>query len=412
MYEPELPLIDDIFRTLAESQNSRPPALPPVYRAALEELAQQIWQEAPWSYISEHEVITIDLSDIYTQTIYLCILGMAEQEYGLVFYRSLDSLKQFRESALQVHSNSDLEQIFLSQDCWFLNYETDEDWDLPEQEDLENLAPAVEEFIFGSIHPYEGLRRFLDDDEATVLYLSFQALLKFFRNTRGQLAKKTIPPSLTKTYMLASSPTEKNKVSVTISTQPAISEELLQILEDQPDEDQNLLNIPIDGVLVPENALVFLDILGQKLINDLIDNPKVYSPSFVEPCLEKVFPVVLIQTTRSKAKEILEIIKQEDGLKSICLHRVRIPELDFERELGLIKTNQGSIYIFQEFDPNDHTYKNIRQQWTSASQQNNGYCALILAMGASGSSSGKPLTKDMLGLTKVKFSEDVKEILR
>jgi len=405
---------------LAESQVGRPPALPPLYNSSIQELTQELWQEAPWEYIADHEIITIDLKEIHSQTIYLCVLGMSEQEYGMIFYRSLDSLKRFRQAALEEDSMNNLEQIFLSQDCWFINYEALEDWDLDDDEDLDigDLDSNEVEAVLGSIHPYEGLRRFLDEDEASVIYVALIALLRFCRASHRQLEKDPVP-FLTKTYSLPLSPLPENKsmISVTISTQPEISCELLEMMEnDEDDEDEedeeNGINIPINSDLIPDNSLISLDVVSREFITKLLENPKTYSAAFPAASLGEFLPVILIQTTRPKAKEIIEVLEATGGLKVVCLHQVESLELGLDRELGLLQTNNGNIYLFDEFDIEDPKYKKLRQKWSLACQQTQGHCALIIAMGASGSASGKPELKDMLAIFKARFLEDLKEIIQ
>ncbi len=417
-YEPELPLIDEIFHTFEESQSGRPPAIPSRYSSSIKELAQQLWEESPWEYITDYEIIAVDLEQIYAQTIYVCVLGMSEQEYGLIFYRSLDSLQRFRQAALQKESMSNLEQIFLSQDCWFLNYEPAEDWDFDDDEDddldIGDLDSSEIEPILGSLHPYEGLRRFLDEEEAGVIYVTLQALLRFFSSSHRQLEKETVA-ALSKTYSLPLFPSNDHQqmISVTVATQPEVSTTLLEMLEESEDEDEdegNTFNVPINSDLIPENALTSLELISRELVTKLLENSKTYSDSFTVANLGESFPVVLIQTTRPKAKEIIETLEANGGLKSVCLYPVEDSALEIERELGLLQVNNGHLYIFNEFDAEDPKYQNKRRKWTSACQETQGYCGLIVAMGVTGSASGKPQLKDMLGIFQARFLEDIQEI--
>ena len=410
-YEAELPLIDEIFRTFAESQSGRPPALPPRYNSALQQLAKELWDESPWEYIADYEIIAIDLKDVYSQTLYVCVLGMSEQEYGLIFYRALDSLKRFRQAAIIEDSMNDLEQIFLSQDCWFLNYEALEEFDFDEDEEsnLSDLDATEVEPILGSLHPYEGLRRFLDEEESGVIYLSLQALLRFFRSSQRELEQDTVV-ALTKTYNLPLFPSEAEQemIPVTVSTQPEVVAELLQMLEGEAEE--NTFNVPINADLIPDNALINLELLSRDMITKLLDKHKTPYDSSAFPSSCDLFPAVLIQTTRPKAKEIIETIEEQDSLKLVCLHQAENTELDLSRELGLMQTNSGQIYLFSEFDLEDTRYRKLRQKWATACQKTQNRCSVIIAMGVTGSASGRPEIKDMLGIFQAQFVEDIKEI--
>ena len=117
-------------------------------------------------------------------------MGMLGREYGVILYRSLASLKQFRQSALEEKSMERLEKAFLSQDCWFLSYELadDEEDDDEDDYDLASAAPSQIHPVFGSVHPYEGIRPYLDEEEAITVYLALIALLRFFKGNQSALS--------------------------------------------------------------------------------------------------------------------------------------------------------------------------------------------------------------------------------
>ena len=70
-YVPDLPLIDEIFRGLQEVAESRPPQLPPQYAEIVTEKAYQIWQDAPWERLGEHQIISIELKLFGIDTLYI-----------------------------------------------------------------------------------------------------------------------------------------------------------------------------------------------------------------------------------------------------------------------------------------------------------------------------------------------------
>ncbi|HEY9300898.1 MAG TPA: hypothetical protein VIQ31_31940, partial [Phormidium sp.] len=100
-YVPSLPLIDELFREFEEDQNSQPPNLPPQYAPQLIEVAEEIWHNAPWELLEEHQIISVEINKWDINTLYVSILGMLGKEYGILLYRSLDSLKQFRASVIE-----------------------------------------------------------------------------------------------------------------------------------------------------------------------------------------------------------------------------------------------------------------------------------------------------------------------
>ncbi len=100
-YVPNLPLIDDLFRGFDEFQNNRPPAIPPAWQSALVKTAHEIWKAEPWSCLADYDILEIKLDRPDFPNLYACVMGMLGREYGVILYRSLASLKQFRQSALE-----------------------------------------------------------------------------------------------------------------------------------------------------------------------------------------------------------------------------------------------------------------------------------------------------------------------
>jgi hypothetical protein len=165
-YVAQLPLLDELFRDFESIANAKPPVIPQQYRDKLKETAQALWKLSPWDVLGDNEIISLEIDRWDVKTLYACFLGMLGKEYGVILYRSLDSLKKFRAAALRERSIEAMEKAFLSQDCWFLNYEPKshlaeeyDDRDL----DLSELPANAIEPIFGSLHPLEGIRPFLDD---------------------------------------------------------------------------------------------------------------------------------------------------------------------------------------------------------------------------------------------------------
>lgn len=124
-YAPELPLIDQLFRGFTEVLDNQIPDLPPEYAQTLREKAFAIWQAAPWEFLEEQQIISLEINKWDVGTLYVSIMGMLGMEYGILLYRSQESLKQFRTTVLRSEeSQADLEEAFLKQDCLFLTFET------------------------------------------------------------------------------------------------------------------------------------------------------------------------------------------------------------------------------------------------------------------------------------------------
>ena len=100
-----------------------------MFEGTLLQKAALLWKDAPWRYLSEQEILAIELNCWEIETLYLSILGgLAGMEYGLLFYRNLESLQQFRHKLLTGDDFSDgMKQAFLEQNCLFINFNPSED---------------------------------------------------------------------------------------------------------------------------------------------------------------------------------------------------------------------------------------------------------------------------------------------
>lgn len=186
--QPELPLIDEILQSFEEANERIPPPLPEHYVELLAGKALTLWRDAPWDYLEDHQILAIDLDHWDIQTLYVSVMGRLGMEYGVLFYRSLPSLKQFRQDAAQPATPEEMEEAFLRQDCLYLTFQAGnpELNELPDL-DLAELDPEEIEPNFGTIHPLEGLRVTLQEDEAAALSVALEALHRFFKQYHRKL---------------------------------------------------------------------------------------------------------------------------------------------------------------------------------------------------------------------------------
>ena len=123
-YAADLPLIDEIFQGMQHLGADQPPELPPEYAQSILELSRQIWQSEPWVVLDEEKIIAIELNYGDVGTLYVSTLGMLGMEYGLLLYRSLESLKKFRRQVMAASDQPQaLEEAFLEQDCLFVTFD-------------------------------------------------------------------------------------------------------------------------------------------------------------------------------------------------------------------------------------------------------------------------------------------------
>ena len=407
-YVPELPLIDEIFRGMEEVAVNRPPELPPQYADVLMEKAAQIWHDAPWQTLREHQIISIEINQWDVASLYVSVLGQGRMDYGVLLYRSLESLKRFRERVVNDDSFEDLEQAFLGQDCLFLTFESvvEIDEDDEEEIDLADLDPSEIEPNFGNLHPLEGLRSILYEEEALPMLVALEALHRFFRSSRRKLAAETFP-TLSSRYRIPvpQADGETQQVSVKVSTMPDVSDELLKMLEDDDDDDDDEFEMPLlRDDLVPQNSFLSLGVIPWATVDFLRGNAQFHQGAEIAINADgDGLPVVMIQTSNPKAKTMIQDLHEAGGVKAICFNPGEDQFQEEQYDLGILQAQNGDLYLFGEFNEDDPVHQEARQKWERRCQLTKGWCGLVIAKGLMGASRGQPQFKDMIALFEVRW---------
>ncbi len=395
-YSPQLPLIDRLFEGFAAIDDEQPNPLPALYEAAIKNVAEKIWDNAPWELLADSDILQVELKNCEIERVYICIMGMMSAEYGVLLYRSLDSLQQFRTAALgENKSAAELEKAFLAQDCWFLNYE-----EAPE----ELLDEVSIEPFFGSLHPFEGMRHFLDEAETKIVYATLESLFRFCSRNRSALTQDPIE-AISKSYRitLPASTEDKQIISTKISTLPQLATELLSMGQSDRHETMTQeVDIPIQEDLIPDGSLVSLVSIPRELVKQLKHQPKTYCQSAKVSSKASELPTIFIQTTRPKANHLISRIKNAGGLKAVCFNPGHDPFSGEVYDLGMLQTEDDELYVFAEYSQDVVQQAKALEKWHQRCKKTQGYCGLIIAMGATGVNRGNPKVKDMLALFEVK----------
>ena len=408
-YVPELPIIDELFRSFAEVIDSQTPDLPPKYAKLLHDKALEVWQTAPWRFLEEQQILSIEINQWDVEKLYASVMGMLGIEYGILFYRSEDSLKRFRAAVLadEDELNQDLEEAFLKQDCLFLTFDSLDD---NEADDLGNLAqmPLSEiQPTFGNIHPLEGLRSVLYEEEALLSFVAVESLLRFLRDHHRQLYDEDFL-ALSQRYRISLPEADNNRKSltVTVSTMPELTAELEEMAgfdlddEDEDDDDDSIFAALRDD-LIPEDAFMSLGVLPWETLDYLRQAPNHQAAGEFEPAGDGL-PVIVIQTSRPKAKGIIENIQAAGGLNAICFHTVTDPVDDDLYDLGLLQTHNSELFLFGQFLDDDPVHIEAKRKWHQRCQNTQGHCGLIIAKGLTGASRGNPQLRDMMALLEAR----------
>jgi hypothetical protein len=405
-YVPELPLIDELFRGFEELAGTRQPKLPPQYAPLLEEKAAQMWQEAPWEVLEDHDILAIEINRWGVETLYASVLGMLGMEYGVLLYRSLESLKRFRQAVMAEESLEEMEQAFLGQDCLFITYghldaELEEDED-DEVFDLADLPVSEITPNFGIVHPFEGMRQVLYDEEAIAVYVALEALLRFFKAIY-QKGEPDLTETISKRYRIpVPETTPKETISVTVSTLPELSSELLNLAQSAAENLENLFpssetTLALRDDLVPDGCFLSLGFLNWEEVEIMRSRSRTHSQTQDFPESGDGLPILLIQASRPKAQEMIEKIQTDGGLKGIAFNPGADPFGGNSYDLGILQTENGQMYLFGEF-LEDEQHIADRKQWEQRCQKTQGYCGLVIARGLKGASSGNPTQRDMMAL--------------
>lgn len=410
-YSPELPLIDELFRGFSEILDSQIPELPPQYAQVLQQKALAIWQAAPWELLEEQQILSIEINKWDVDKLYVSVMGMLGMEYGILLYRSQESLKRFRAIILtQEESQGHLEEAFLKQDCLFLTFEcadASEEQTDKECEDLTQLPLSAIKPSFGNIHPLEGLRSVLYDEEALVVYVALESLYRFLRDHRRQLESGNFP-CLHRRYRIflpLSNDQSTKSVSVSVSTMPQLAAELEEMVgEDDESEQQQQLQLHGDSTfkslrddLIPQDSFLSLGVVSWEMLEQLHRKVKYYKAGEIKPVGDGL-PVILIQTSRPKAKTVIENIEKAGGIKGICFNPGADPIGGDRYDLGLLQTQNGELFLFGEFLDNDPIHVEARRKWNQRCKHTKGYCGLIIAKGLTGAARGNPQLRDMMAL--------------
>ncbi|MEH2139477.1 DUF6930 domain-containing protein [Nostoc sp.] len=405
-YAPELPLIDELFRGFADILDSQTPDLPPQYAQILQEKAFAIWQAAPWEFLEEQQILSIEINKWDVGTLYASVMGMLGMEYGILFYRSEESLKQFRTAVLQDEDSTEhLEEAFLKQDCLFLTFESaeeDEDEDEDEESDLADLPLSEIDPTFGNIHPLEGLRSVLYDEEALVILVAIESLIRFIRDRRRDL-QEDIFPTLSRRYRISLPQLEEStkSVAVTVSTMPQLAAELEEMAGFGDDDEIDNLDFAnfqsLQDDLIPEDSFFSLGVVSWEMLDRLRKGVTYHKAGEIKEVGDGL-PVILIQTSRPKAKTVIERIEAAGGLKAICFNPGADPFDGDRYDLGLLQTQNDELFLFGEFLDEDPVHVEARKKWNQRCKNTKGYCGLIIAKGLTGASRGNPQFRDMMAL--------------
>lgn len=449
---PSLPVIDTIFESLMQQSGGENAMIcPPPYLSPLMDASSALWAVAPWQVMSEQQIISVAINRWAVDTLYVSVLGMAGMEYGLLMYRSLESLRQFRRQVLSPDlSPKEMQQAFLTQDCLYLNYEDPEDMpggnlNLDDWQDMAGIDASSVYPEFGSIHPLEGCRADLAGEEAATAIVAITALERFFKKNLSQFSFGETP-RLKNTYRIPNPEPEGHPatVSVTVQTLPKVSKELLKEtdealaaktplplaqLSERLLEEEGLSGLqpalspvftqplPLRNDYVPEKSLISIYLPPPGLLELLRRDPMIYS-ELLMPLTQglealdspgQTIPVLLIQTSRPKAKVLVEQIQRNRGIQALCFNSGQ-DAFGGRYKVAVVKAGDQSLHLITDFDLSHPVDASNLLKWENYQQGAKGVCGIAIASGVTGKTTrGKPRPQDFVGFfeTRVKTPDEL-----
>ncbi|MGQ9866495.1 MAG: DUF6930 domain-containing protein [Pseudanabaenaceae cyanobacterium] len=174
-YASYLPLIDEIFVNLSLWPDTAPATVPDTCTVVMQEQLAVLQELAPWETVPLWRVVELTLAfPRVTETLYGTVVQNEEQ--GVLFFRRAADLLNYYQRLATAASWSDLEAVLQIQNCWFVTLD-------------ESIAGGSVAMCFGSRHPFEGERGYLDEDEAGVLAAAIAGAVAFWRAAPEQLAE-------------------------------------------------------------------------------------------------------------------------------------------------------------------------------------------------------------------------------
>ena len=413
-YIERLPLIDEIFSHILESFTANPPVVPERFAAALHRQSEQLWRNAPWNSLWDHQVISIQLEQWDLETLYAIVMGKMGLEQGVIFYRTEDSLVKFRHRIVSGNSEDEIEETFLHQDCLFNLFETPE---LEMEDDLPpfpfrgklRTLPVVKapiKPIYGTLHPLEGGRPYLYDEEAIGLTVALEALNKFWEQYGDRI--KSNFSDLTGTYDIYAPSLDgdvEESIKIVVKTMPELSDELHNIVDENEEDDDSPL---INEDLLPENALIHMMTIPWEQV-EFLHSAKIYQqlgdkmPKAITQKSEGLSGL-MIQTSRPKALELIERINNFGGIKALCFNSAE-DIFGNTCKLGLIVMENDDLHLFGEFDKKALNSEH-HKRWQQRAKQTKGKICVIIAMGITGASRGNPAPQHILGYYEINLMDD------
>lgn len=388
-----LPVAEALFSNLIQHSQPHPPAVPKAQAQQLYHQAHLLWQASPWRYLWDYQVLEIVVNAWNLESVYAVIMGRLGLERGVIFYCNQESLIGYRHL---VADDEDYQELFLCQDCIFSLFEDNEDLSVAEIRALkaQGWKGGDSYPIFGSLHPFEGGRPFLYEQEAIALTVVMQALNLFIKNHKEVLAEGEY--GLIQSSFKIQPPVASPEMKVTVKTLPDLELAIRQI----GDVEDTLIHQD----LLPSNTILRLMEISLALRQTWLNYVNHYCCHWGAelPNQTEKIAVILLQTSRPRGIELVDQIQKLGEITGVCFCPAE--DQNSNLQLGLLVMGNDELHLFGEFrDSDQNSDQNSDQkshgEWLKLCSQ--GICAVAIAMGVTGTTKGSPEPQQILAYYEV-----------
>ncbi|WP_298975865.1 DUF6930 domain-containing protein [uncultured Thermosynechococcus sp.] len=395
-YQAQIPLLDEFFEFItakatdeAEDVELLPREYIPLYKQKVKELAQlDIWQ-----CLDSVIPLKLHCEAWDSPTLFAVLVNPqgTNHDFGLMLYRGEEALRNFWQQIDQEYPYIDedddehLEETVLRNNCLFLNFTqvNAEDLDSDLFFFLNGKLYAIDP---GAIHPLEGMRPFYAPEEAEMVYVAIEALIKFWKKTKKQFAKGEYP-ELNLRLKIPSPCHFALSYQVQVATVPQIR----STIDDNTEESDLKFRIPIDTEAIPEEAYLLFKLFAPEELQELPAVVSYYQRGEIPEGFQG-YPVLTIQTKKTAAEVLAAKIAEEGGIH----HLTVFPLSGAEQVVMLLaQTNANHLWLLDTFDPESGL---LLLDWIKEVNALEGACGLAVAYGITGKTRMQPTLKQIVGL--------------
>jgi hypothetical protein len=251
------------------------------------------------------------------------------------------------------------------------------------------------------------MRGQLAEQEGAVLLVTLEAVKRFFSRYRSQLERPPYP-KIKGTYRIAN-PEKPNgpPLAITVRTLPEVTADLMAATEQALATESSPAGLlpALRDDYIPQGSIIALTRLEADWLSWLQKDPAITYQTRRQPLALQgsALPVVLIQTSRPKAKTLMGQLQEAQGVEAICFNPGGDPFRGHSFEVGLLQTGDGAMHLFAEYSISNPKDQETLKRWEQWQVENQGACAVVIATGITGQAKGRPSLRNIVGVFETRY---------